>query len=171
MNILLNIHHAWLQHVWAKTVSAFLTCRTHVAPIGYLLQGYIMGMKGLWWVKLLLGVNHTRELGLRAHCHSSTLPLGTKRMMWFSQRKENTVKLKHLCSTVILLLKIFAVVWFISRSAVEEQFSTSHSCETRRQMYVSPSSTFSNKHLKVKLAKATFDKYNDPYTNEKDMYV
>lgn len=60
----------------------FLTCRAHVVSVGYLLQGNILDVKGLWWVVLLLRVNHTWELGLRAHCHPSTLPLETNSIQY-----------------------------------------------------------------------------------------
>lgn len=83
----------------------FPTCRAHVVSIGYLLQRYILGVKGLWWVILLLRVNHTWELGLRAHCNPSTLPLGTNNTQYehlhiFHQAKLLSVnQWKHLFST------------------------------------------------------------------------
>lgn len=60
-----------------------LTCWACVRSIRYFLQGYPMGLKRLRGVKLLLRVNHTWELGLRAHCYSSS---------WSLYKKENTHK-------------------------------------------------------------------------------
>lgn len=50
---------------------------------------------------LLLGVNHTWELGLRAPMHPSTLPLQTHNTVWLSQNEPSGTK--HQAADSLLL--------------------------------------------------------------------
>lgn len=99
----------------------FLTCRAHVVSVGYLLQGYILDVKGLWWVVLLLRVNHTWELGMRAHCPPSTLPLETNNVRY------DWAKTNRATWNRCMLLQSH---WVVVGGVVGEQFCSPHRCET-----------------------------------------
>lgn len=110
------------------TVCPFLTPGAHVVSVGYLLQGYVLDVERLGRVVLLLGVNHAWELGVRAQCHPSTLPLetnntrfGLAQMSWATWNRGISVR---------QLIPFCMLGFYLLRASVQEQFSTRHRCET-----------------------------------------
>lgn len=97
--ILVSINYDVMQ---ASPRSARLTCRAQVVSVGHLLEGYVLEVKGLWWVVLLLGVNHTWEEGRRSQCHASTVPLERNIAQDGSASVNNRILYIYVCMYILL---------------------------------------------------------------------